>query len=84
MFKPGFSIFNNAFSYWLGLFYGHIPESYPIGHTKIHHKYSNGDGDVTSTMYYDRSLRTNWLKYLSSFMLYWTGVSVFMHFYQKG
>ncbi len=30
LFKKKYKIFNRAYSYWLGLFYGHVPERYCV------------------------------------------------------
>ena len=84
LFKPRFRFLNRFFGSFLGIFYGHVPESYPIGHLRIHHKYDNGFDDVTSTLALDRTQPAAWLVYLRQFALYWTGISIVYHFYRRG
>ncbi|MCW3127726.1 MAG: symbB [Bacteroidetes bacterium] len=83
LFKKPHAWLNNVFGWWLGIFYGHIPETYPLGHQRIHHKYDNGPGDVTCTLDLDRSDPLQWFIYLRRFALYWTGISVLAYFIGK-
>lgn len=80
LFKAPYTFLNNAFGWFLGPFYGHLPETYPLGHQRIHHKYDNGPGDVTCTLDLDRSDPLQWFVYLRRFALYWTGISVLSYF----
>lgn len=84
MYNKPFGIFNNFFGHFLALFYGHVPQGYPMGHMRIHHKHDNALEDVTSTVYYDRSQAARFMIYLFEFMLYWTGISVARYHYKKG
>ena len=54
LFKPPFSWLNSFFGSFLGLFYGHVPRSYPLGHLRIHHRYDKGFDDVITTLHLDR------------------------------
>lgn len=83
LFKDSFRIFNKAFGWFLGPFYGHVPEAYPLGHLRIHHKHDNGPEDVTSTLEIDRSQPSQWLVYLRQFTLYWTGISIVSYFARR-
>ncbi len=83
IFKEPYTFLNNAFGWFIGPFYGHVPETYPLGHQRIHHKYDNGPGDVTFTYDLDRSDPAQWLKYLRRFSLYWTGFSIVGYFIQN-
>lgn len=83
LFKEPYTFLNNAFGWFIGPFYGHVPETYPLGHNRIHHKYDNGPGDVTFTYDLDRRKPADWLKYLRRFSLYWTGFSVVQYFIQN-
>ena len=83
LFKEPYTFLNNAFGWFIGPFYGHVPETYPLGHQRIHHKYDNGPGDVTFTYDLDRSDPAQWLKYLRRFAMYWTGVSIVGYFIQN-
>ena len=73
-----------AFGYFIGIFYGYAPESYPVGHLRIHHKYDNGFDDVISTLRLDRTRPAEWLISLRQFALYWTGISIVTHFWKRG
>ena len=83
IFKEPYTFLNNAFGWFIGPFYGHVPETYPLGHQRIHHKYDNGPGDVTFTYDLDRSDPAQWLKYLRRFSLYWTGFSIVGYFIEN-
>ena len=80
IFKAPYTLLNNAFGWFLGPFYGHVPETYPLGHQRIHHKYDNGPGDVTCTLDLDRSDPLQWFVYLRRFALYWSGISILGYF----
>lgn len=84
MFKEPFGILNNFFGRFLSFFYGHVPEGYPMGHMRIHHKHDNAPEDVTSTVYFNRSQAARFMIYLVEFMFYWTGISVAHYHFKKG
>jgi hypothetical protein len=84
LFKPPFGALNHAFGWLLGPLYGHVPESYPLGHLRIHHKHDNGPEDVTSTLALDRSRPSQWFVYLRRFALYWSGISIVAWFARRG
>lgn len=82
LFKKPFRFLNTFYGYYLAIFYGHVPENYPMGHMRIHHKYNNAPEDVTSTVFYDRTQAVRFMIYLFEFMLFWTGISVAYHHYK--
>ena len=84
LFKPKFAVLNKFFGYFLAPLYGHVPEGYPMGHMRIHHKFDNAPEDVTSTVYYNRTHASRFLLYLFEFALFWTGISVAWHHHEKG
>lgn len=84
LFKGPLSVFNNMHGHFLSFLYGHVPQGYPMGHMRIHHKHDNAADDVTSTIFYDRSHAARFLIYLFEFALFWTGISVANYHYQKG
>ncbi|MGB0918009.1 MAG: fatty acid desaturase [Flavobacteriales bacterium] len=84
VFKKPLSMFNNFHGHVLSLLYGHVPQGYPMGHMRIHHKHDNAADDVTSTIFYDRSHAARFLIYLFEFALFWTGISVANYHYKKG
>jgi fatty acid desaturase len=83
LFRPPFAWLNGFFGSFLGLFYGHVPQSYPLGHLRIHHKHDNGFDDLITTLHLDRRRPSRFLMYLPQFALYWTGVSVVAYFVRK-
>lgn len=83
LFKPPFHFLNRTFGWILGPLYGHVPEAYPLGHLRIHHKHDNGPEDVTCTLPLDRSDPSQWLVYLRQFALYWTGISIVGYFAKR-
>ncbi len=84
MFKKPLEMFNNFHGHFLALLYGHVPQGYPMGHMRIHHKHDNAADDVTSTIFYNRSHAARFLIYLLEFALFWTGISVAHYHYKKG
>jgi Fatty acid desaturase len=82
-FKSPFTFLNKFFGYIMAFFYGHVPEGYPMGHMRIHHKHDNAPEDVTSTVFYDRNQTSRFMIYLFEFMLFWTGLSVAYYHYRK-
>ena len=84
LFRGRYALLNRFFGNFLGIFYGHVPENYPMGHLRIHHKYDNSPDDLTSTVDYDRSRARSFLSYLPRFFLFWTGISIARHHYRRG
>ncbi len=76
LFRAPFTVFNNFFGWILGPLYGHIPEAYPMGHLRIHHRHDNGPEDVATTIHLDRTQPAHWLIYLRQFAGFWTGFSI--------
>lgn len=83
LFKKPFNFLNKFYGYFLAPLYGHVPEGYPMGHMRIHHKYNNAPEDVTSTVFYDRTQGMRFMIYLFEFMLFWTGISIAYHHYKN-
>ncbi|MFT4524958.1 MAG: fatty acid desaturase [Bacteroidia bacterium] len=84
LFKSNFSFMNNLHGHFLSILYGHVPQAYPMGHMRIHHKHDNAPEDVTSTVFYDRSHAARFLIYLFEFALFWSGFSVANYHRKKG
>jgi len=84
-FKGPFSVFNFWVCQWfLGPFYGQVPNSYACAHNKIHHRYDNGLDDVHTTLDLDRRSPWTFVAYLPRFMAYWSGLSCVWFFFCKG
>ena len=79
-----FEPFNSIVHFWIGLFYGAVPYSYPMAHNKIHHAYDNDLDDVHTNLDLDRSKFSSFILYLPRFALYWSGISPCIKFAQKG
>ena len=84
IFLPRYKILDTLLVYGLGTLYGHVPESFAVGHVRNHHKYDNGPEDLLTTMALDRSRFSSWLRYRTQFLLYWSGASVAWFFQQRG
>ena len=84
LFKKPYSIFNHFFGWFLGPLYGHVPEAYPMGHLRIHHKHDNGPEDITSTLHLDRTKPSHWLIYLRQFAKFWMGFSIIEYHRRRG
>jgi len=76
---------NDWFVQWfLGPFYGQVPNSYCVGHNKIHHKFDNGLDDVHTNIDLDRTKSWSFIMYAPRFGGYWTGITPFFHFLVYG
>ena len=82
-FKKPFTFLNKFYGHFMVLFYGHVPEGYPMGHMRIHHKHDNAPDDVTSTVFYNRNHPARFMLYLFEFMLFWTGISIAYYHFQR-
>jgi len=74
-FKGPFRCFNIIAEWWIGPFYGVVPNNYSIAHMKIHHRWHNDVDDVHTNLDLDRTLFGSFLIYVPRFTLYWTGLS---------
>ncbi|KAL0491684.1 hypothetical protein AKO1_010155 [Acrasis kona] len=83
-FKGSFSVLNNIVTWWIGPFYGGVPNNYCTAHNKIHHRYDNQIGDVHTNLDLDRSKLLSFFKYVPRFGMYWTGFSPLHFFHSKG
>lgn len=80
-FLPPFSFLNHRWvTFYCSLFYGAVPNSYRIGHNKIHHRFLNGLEDVHTCYDLDRTEPSSFLIYLPRFGAYWSGISVLWYF----
>mmetsp|Transcript_8840 Transcript_8840/g.23201 ORF Transcript_8840/g.23201 Transcript_8840/m.23201 type:complete len:440 (-) Transcript_8840:31-1350(-) len=81
LFKYG--ALNRVLEWYVAFYYGHVPESYRLGHTGIHHGHNNDYADVTTTLPFDRSRPWNYVLYVGEFFLYWSGLSVALYYWRK-
>eukprot|EP00010_Vexillifera_abyssalis_P004494 CAMPEP_0201556106 /NCGR_PEP_ID=MMETSP0173_2-20130828/53160_1 /ASSEMBLY_ACC=CAM_ASM_000268 /TAXON_ID=218659 /ORGANISM="Vexillifera sp., Strain DIVA3 564/2" /LENGTH=473 /DNA_ID=CAMNT_0047968191 /DNA_START=242 /DNA_END=1659 /DNA_ORIENTATION=+ len=81
LFKGAYKVFNFWPSqWWVGQFFGQVPNSYGIAHNKIHHRYDNGLDDVHTNLDLDRTKFLSFVIYVPRFLAYWSGVSPLIHF----
>ena len=74
-FKNSFRIFNGFMEWWIGPFYGVVPNNYGVAHMKIHHRWHNDVDDVHTNLDLDRTRLSSFLIYTPRFTLYFTGLS---------
>jgi fatty acid desaturase len=72
-------LFGRYFEFFLGFFYGNIPELGRTAHVCLHHRENAGFDDTRKTMSYDRTSRVDFLLYLSDNM--WTVLGLAPYFY---
>jgi len=72
---------NNAFNWWIGLFYGLMPGTYSCGHSINHHGFNNYEGDLVSTGWANRDSLVNWFAYLVQWQLYHLNLTSILSFY---
>src|SRR5215472_5883645 len=77
-------LFGRYFEFFLGYFYGNIPELGRTAHVCLHHKENAGFDDTRNTMRYDRTSRLDFLWYLSDNMWTVLGIAPYLYFKAKG
>jgi fatty acid desaturase len=77
-------IFGRYMEFFLGYFYGNIPELGRTAHVCLHHRENAGFDDTRNTMGYDRTSRLDFLWYLSDNMWTVLGVAPYVYFRAKG
>ena len=77
-------VFGRYFEFFLGYFYGNIPELGRTAHVCLHHKENAGFDDTRNTMRYDRTSRVDFLWYLSDNMWTVLGIAPYLYFKAKG
>ena len=73
-----------AFNYWVGLFFGVTPASFDVGHSIIHHKYSNDENDTITNADMPRDNWVSYVSYAPRWLLYSLNVTTFTHFAAQG
>jgi hypothetical protein len=77
-------IFGRYLEYFLGFFYGNIPELGRTAHVCLHHKENSGPDDTRNTLGYDRTSRLDFLWYLSDNMWTVLGLAPYAYFHAHG
>ena len=73
-----------VFNYWVGLFYGVTPASFDVGHSIIHHRYSNDENDTITNADMPRDNWVSYVSYAPRWLLYSLNVTTFTHFVAQG
>jgi hypothetical protein len=73
-------IFGRYLEFFLGFFYGNIPELGRTAHVRLHHKENSGPDDTRNTIGYDRTSRLDFLWYLSDNMWTVLGLAPYAYF----
>ncbi|MEM8778244.1 MAG: hypothetical protein AAGF26_05095, partial [Cyanobacteria bacterium P01_G01_bin.49] len=79
-----YSFLDRYFEWFLGIFYGNIPELDRCGHVGIHHLENNDYSDNQSPIRWDRSNLFHFFQYVLS-GAYWhnSGIGVLVYFYRN-
>jgi fatty acid desaturase len=77
-------IFGRYLEFFLGYFYGNIPELGRTAHVCLHHKENSGPDDTRNTLGYDRTSRLHFLWYLSDNIWTVLGLAPYAYFKAKG
>jgi hypothetical protein len=77
-------VFGRYLEFFLGFFYGNIPELGRTAHVRLHHKENSGPDDTRNTIGYDRTSRLDFLWYLADNMWTVLGLAPFAYFWARG
>src|SRR5215470_11712495 len=77
-------VFGRYLEFFLGYFYGNIPELGRTAHVCLHHKENAGFDDTRNTMAYDRTNRLDFLRYLSGNIWTVLGLAPYTYFKARG
>lgn len=78
------TVFGRYLEFFLGFFYGNIPELGRTAHVRLHHKENSGPEDTRNTIGYDRTSRLDFLWYLSDNMWTVLGLAPYAYFRAHG
>lgn len=77
-------VFGRYVEFFLGYFYGDLPELGRTVHVRLHHRENGGYDDNASTMDYDRTSPLHFLWYLSDNIWTTLGFTPYFHFKARG
>ncbi|HUI50377.1 MAG TPA: fatty acid desaturase [Terriglobales bacterium] len=77
-------LFGRYLEFFLGYFYGNIPELGRTAHVCLHHRENAGFDDTRNTMSYDRTNRLDFLWYMADNLWTVLGVAPYAYFKAKG
>jgi len=77
-------VFGRYLEFFLGYFYGNLPELGRTAHVCLHHKENAGFDDTRNTMAYDRTNRLDFFWYLSDNVWTVLGIAPYAYFAARG
>jgi fatty acid desaturase len=77
-------VFGRYLEFFLGYFYGNLPELGRTAHVCLHHRENAGFDDTRNTIDYDRTSRLDFLRYVSDNIWTVLGVAPYAYFRAKG
>jgi len=77
-------VFGRYLEFFLGYFYGNIPELGRTAHVCLHHRENSGYDDTRNTMGYDRTSRLDFVWYLADNIWTVLGIAPYLYFRAKG
>ena len=77
-------VFGRYAEFFLGYFYGDLPELGRTVHVRLHHKENSGPDDNAATSRYDRTSRLDFLLYLSDNIWTTLGLAPYAYFKARG
>ena len=77
-------VFGRYLEFFLGYFYGNIPELGRTAHVCLHHRENSGPDDTRTNMGYDRTSRLDFLWYLSDNIWTVLGLAPYAYFKARG
>ncbi len=83
LFKGQWKLLNSIVQWWIGPFYGIVPNNYNVAHTKLHHTFVNQIEDPHTNIDFDRTNPFSFVSYIPRFILYWSGLGPLYYYYKK-
>jgi fatty acid desaturase len=77
-------VFGRYVEFFLGYFYGNVPELDRTVHVRLHHKENGGFDDTAECRSYDRTSRLDFLWYLSRNLSTVSGIAPYAYFKARG
>lgn len=84
LYKNRFQFMNRGFEWFLGIFYGNVPELDRCGHVGVHHAENNNHFDNQSPLVYDRTSLFDFSRYVL-YNAFWhnSGLGILYYFHKR-
>ncbi|MEM9190681.1 MAG: fatty acid desaturase [Myxococcota bacterium] len=82
LYKKKYKWMNQIIPWAIGPFFGETPETYFVHHMGMHHPENNLEGDLSSTIRYQRDKFTHWVRYFCRFF-FGTVIELALYHYRK-